>query len=118
MPARAFFDTNVLVYAFDRGDASRQDKASALLAAALRAGTAVFSLQVLQEFFVVATRKLRVPLAPATARSIVADLLRQPVIEPTAVHLLRAIDLSVAHTLPVNIVLFPIRMLNNTKHPS
>lgn len=113
MPARAFFDTNVLVYAFDRGDASRQDKASAL-----RAGTAVFSLQVLQEFIVVATRKLRVPLAPATARSIVADLLRQPVIEPTAVHLLRAIDLSAAHTLPVNIVLFPIRMLNNTKHPS
>lgn len=99
MSDRAFFDTNVLVYAFDRGDARRQRIASELLEAALKAGTGVLSLQVLQEFYVVTTRRIRVPLAPSVARSAVVDLLRFHVVEPSAVHVLQAMDLSVARSL-------------------
>ena len=99
MADKVFFDTNVLVYAFDRGDAVRQRRASQLLEDALREGTAVLSLQVLQEFYVVATRKIRAPLSPENARSLVAEFLRHQVVEPTALHLLRAIDLSIAHVL-------------------
>jgi len=99
MPDRVFFDTNVLVYAFDRGDPTRQEIASRLFDEALRTGVAVLSLQVLQEFYVVATRKIRARLSVERARAVVADLLHHTVVEPTAVHLLQAIDLAIAHVL-------------------
>lgn len=96
MTERRFFDTNVLVYAHDSTDPRRQEIAAALLEDCLRAGTAVLSLQVLQEFYVVATRKLRPPLHPNEARSLVGDFLHHPLVETTGSHVLRAIDLSVA----------------------
>lgn len=99
MSDRAFFDTNVLVYAFDRGDARRQSIASTLLQDRFKANAGALSLQVLQEFYVVSTRKIRVPLAPAVARAAIVDFLRFPVVEPSAVHLIEAIDLSIAHGL-------------------
>jgi len=99
MSGRVFFDTNVLVYAFDRSEPLRQQQASELLEQALLARTAVFSLQVLQEFHVVTTRKIRPPLAPAASRKILAELLRHNVIEPTGTHVLEAIDLSIGSQL-------------------
>jgi len=62
----AFFDTNVLVYADDATSPNQQEKAIAVFAGYLRRGTAVVSLQVLQEYFAVATRKLG--LAPEVAQ--------------------------------------------------
>jgi predicted nucleic acid-binding protein len=94
MPDRAFFDTNILVYAFDRRDATRQAISSKLLEQGLRDRTAVLSLQVLQEFYVVSTRKISVPLEPARARNLVAEFLRHDEVETTAAHLLQAMDLS------------------------
>lgn len=58
--SRYFLDTNVLVYALDGQDAEKQKKARELLREGARAGNAVISTQVLQEFYVVATRKLGV----------------------------------------------------------
>ena len=58
MSALAFFDTNVLIYADDGSSPKKQKLATALIAEHLRAQTAVVSLQVLQEYFVAATRKL------------------------------------------------------------
>ncbi|MBI3098705.1 MAG: PIN domain-containing protein [Planctomycetes bacterium] len=94
MRDRCFFDTNILVYAFDAGDPARQKTASALLQEGLATSTATLSFQVLHEFFVVVTRKIPVPLPPASARSVVADLLRHRVVEPSGAQLLAAIDLS------------------------
>ena len=59
--ALAFFDTNILVYSDDRSSPQKQEKAITLFSTHLRAGTAVLSLQVLQEYFSAATRKLKVP---------------------------------------------------------
>ena len=59
--ARAFLDTNVLVYADDVDSGAKRGKSQALVVAALANGDAVISTQVLQEYFVVATRKLAVP---------------------------------------------------------
>jgi len=56
----AFFDTNVLVYADDASDPVKQQRAISLVRQHRADNTAVFSLQVLQEYFVTATRKLRV----------------------------------------------------------
>ena len=60
MSARSFFDTNVLLYT-DSSDAhAKRKRALELLAEHRLARTGVVSLQVLQEYFVAATRKLRV----------------------------------------------------------
>jgi predicted nucleic acid-binding protein len=58
--ARAFLDTNVLVYADDADAGPKRTKAQALVVSALANGDAVISTQVLQEYFAVATRKLSV----------------------------------------------------------
>jgi predicted nucleic acid-binding protein len=53
----AFFDTNVLLHLLS-GDATRADRAEALLS-----GGGHISVQVLNEFAAVSTRKLRMPVA-------------------------------------------------------
>jgi predicted nucleic acid-binding protein len=55
---KAFLDTNVLVQALDKGDKLKQKKARQLLNDAARSNLGVISTQVLQEFFVAATKKL------------------------------------------------------------
>jgi predicted nucleic acid-binding protein len=65
MSARSFLDTNVLLYT-DAVDApAKHRRALDLLAEQRRARTGVVSLQVLQEYFVAATRKLAVDAAVA-----------------------------------------------------
>ena len=62
---RCFVDSNVLVYLFDDDFPAKQSRARALIAEG--PGDLVLSVQVLGEFFHVATRKLRRPLAPEQA---------------------------------------------------
>ena len=60
MSVRSFFDTNILLYT-DSGDApAKRKRALDLLGEHRLARTGVVSLQVLQEYFVAATRKLGV----------------------------------------------------------
>lgn len=60
MSVRSFFDTNVLVYADDKDAPPKQRRALELIAEHRRDRTGVVSPQVLQEYFVAATRKLHV----------------------------------------------------------
>jgi predicted nucleic acid-binding protein len=83
MSGRAFIDTNVLVYAVDDADPAKRDRARALLENA-GPGDFVLSTQVLSEFYVVATRKLAVPMAEADAADAVAQLSALPVVETDA----------------------------------
>ena len=53
-----FFDTNILVYTDDSSALAKQQRASTLFHEHFSAGNAVLSLQVLQEYFSAATRKL------------------------------------------------------------
>ena len=61
----AFFDSNIFVYTDDSSSPEKQEQAINLFSAHLRDGTAVISLQVLQEYFSAATRKLKVPAEKA-----------------------------------------------------
>ncbi len=65
---RAFFDTNTLVYANDTGSPEKRSKARELIRQAIISGMGVISSQVLAEFWVTVTRKLKSPLSPDTAR--------------------------------------------------
>ena len=57
---RSFLDTNVLVYTDDEDSPEKQRRAMELFAALRRRRSGVVSTQVLQEYFVTATRKLGV----------------------------------------------------------
>jgi len=64
----AFFDTNILVCTDDASALAKQRRASALFDEHFSAGNAVLSLQVLQEYFSAATRKLDLPTEIAQDR--------------------------------------------------
>ncbi|MGH3546111.1 MAG: PIN domain-containing protein [Mycobacteriales bacterium] len=93
--ARSFVDTNVLVYAFDVSDASRAKREVAvhILDSAVP-GELVLSTQVLQEFYVTATRKLPNPLPPAQAADVVKGFAAFPVVPNDARLVLAAIEIS------------------------
>ncbi|MBN1675913.1 MAG: PIN domain-containing protein [Kiritimatiellae bacterium] len=55
---RTFLDTNVLVYSADRHAPAKQQRTRDLLRVLAKRGAGVISTQVLQEFYVVATKKL------------------------------------------------------------
>jgi predicted nucleic acid-binding protein len=95
MSVRSFLDTNVLVYADDKAAPAKRRRAVELVAEHRRAGTGVVSLQVLQEYFVAATRKLGVDAA--TARRKVELLSELDVAAPDLSDVLAAIDLHRLH---------------------
>jgi len=68
MNGLVFFDTNVLVYQDDRSFPVKQNHALALFSDHFQKGTAALSLQVLQEYFSVATRKLNLAADKAQRR--------------------------------------------------
>ena len=73
MSARVFFDTNVLVYAYDIDSGLKQRTAEAMLLRARQDRSGAVSMQVLQEFYVTVTRKLTSPLLKEEARAVVED---------------------------------------------
>jgi predicted nucleic acid-binding protein len=91
--ARAFVDTNVLVYAVDVADPAKRRTARRVLEDA-GPGDLVLSAQVLAEFYVVVTRKLATPLSEQVASAAVDRLAVLDVIELSADHVRSAIDLS------------------------
>jgi predicted nucleic acid-binding protein len=74
MTARVFVDTNVLVYARDRTDEEKHARALEWLAALWQERAGRLSWQVLQEYYVTATRKLEPPRDLADAREDVTVL--------------------------------------------
>jgi len=70
-----FVDTNILVYARDSSNPEKQARAIAVLELLWRHGTGRLSTQVLQEYYVTVTRKLRPGLPPDMAREDIRDLL-------------------------------------------
>jgi len=95
MSARSFFDTNVLIYTDDRAAPAKQRRALELVAEHRQAGTGVVSLQVLQEYFVTATRKLHVEAQ--VARRKVELLAEFDVAKLEVADILAAIDLHRLH---------------------
>ncbi|MCL5884333.1 MAG: PIN domain-containing protein [Deltaproteobacteria bacterium] len=89
-----FVDTNVLVYGCDRSAGRKHEKAAALLNRLWEEETGCMSVQVLQEFFVVATRKIPRPLGPDRARGIIADFGAWRIHSPGVEDVLGAIDLA------------------------
>lgn len=73
MSAKAFIDTNVLIYAHDIDAAVKHDIAKRLLQNLWNERAGALSTQVLQEFYVNVTRKIASPLSKKSVRAIVSS---------------------------------------------
>jgi predicted nucleic acid-binding protein len=80
MSGRSFIDTNVLVYCFDSNEPAKRKRSLAIVEDAGQ-GELVLSTQVLQEFYVAVTRKLKRPLSPSEASDAVQELAKLTIVQ-------------------------------------
>lgn len=99
MKDKIFVDTNILIYAHDLDAGSRHDIAAVLIEDLWENENGVISTQVLQEFYVNVTRKIKKPLPQARARGIIENYLawHVEVNEPDIV--IRASEIEERHLL-------------------
>jgi predicted nucleic acid-binding protein len=90
---RVFVDSNVLIYAYDNQARTKRSAAKKRLDELWSNGSGVVSVQVLQEFFNNATRKLKEPLDINKAREIVSLYSEWVVAPGSAKEVLRAADI-------------------------
>jgi predicted nucleic acid-binding protein len=91
MSAPAFVDTNILLYADDRADPLKRERAQGLIREIVRDRSGHLSIQVLQEYFSAATRKLGMDAEAARRR--VEIYSRLDIVRLEVVDLLGSIDL-------------------------
>jgi predicted nucleic acid-binding protein len=89
---KAFVDTNVLVYAYDRGAGSKHERALGLVEKLWVEGSGALSTQVLQEFYVNIRRKARKPISHKQARSLITDYMSWDPVVNDGASMLEAID--------------------------
>jgi predicted nucleic acid-binding protein len=98
-PEPVFVDTNVLVYAHDAAEIERQPVAQHLLADLWRTRAGALSTQVLQEFYVVATRKYDPRMSRRQARELVDAYGQWQLVQIDVALILAASQLEERHTL-------------------
>ena len=97
---KVFVDTNILVYAHDRGAGDKHARALNLVERLWRDAEGIVSTQVLQELYVNIRRKAQRPVSHAEARAVANDYLAwDPVVNDGAA-VLDAIDLEARFKLP------------------
>ena len=94
-----FVDTNVLAYAHDRSETGKQPVARALLAGLWRDRAGALSTQVLQELYVVATRRFYPPMPRGAARELVVLYAAWPLVQIDVPLILAASELEERHRL-------------------
>jgi len=94
---RFFVDTNVLVYAYDSTAGKKWRTSSEVLSSLWIHRTGIVSTQVIQELFVSLTQKVKHPIQPETAREIISDLLRWPLVVNGGGNILQAVDLQIRY---------------------
>ena len=81
MSDKVFLDSNIIVYAYDTHEPEKLVKAQSLLKSLIIQESAVVSSQVLGEFFVVVTQRIKEPLSADEAMEIIGVLSVLPVAE-------------------------------------
>ena len=99
MIVKAFVDTNVLVYAYDRGAGPKHERALSLVEELWKEGNGILSTQVLQEFYVNVRRKAKKPVSIEQAKALIADYLSWDPIVNDGATLLEAIDVEQRYQL-------------------
>ncbi len=97
MTCKIFIDTNVLVYTLDSHDPEKQKKCRDILKLLAKGNRIVISTQVMQEFYVVATKKLGVD--GLTAKDILHSFLKFEIVIVSPELIDRAIDSQIINRL-------------------
>jgi predicted nucleic acid-binding protein len=97
MTDRVFIDANIFVYAQDSGSPNKQQKSREIIAQLADSGNGVISTQVLQEFFVAATRKLGVE--PLVVKGVLKTLAVFEIVQVSTALIHEAIDCSVLNLI-------------------
>ena len=97
MPDRVFLDANIFVYAQDAGAPAKQRKSREIIAQLAASGNGIVSTQVLQEFFVAATRKPGV--APVAAKGVLKTLAVFEIVQVSPALIHEAVDCSILNQL-------------------
>lgn len=96
MKRAVFFDTNIFVYADDVTQPEKKQQAIELIAEAQAKRVATVSLQVMQEYFAIATKKLGID--PALAQRKIELMRQMRVVRFEAEDVLRAIEIHRLHS--------------------
>ena len=94
MTGKTFLDSNVLVYSVDESPAEKAKHKRAIEVLSAHPEDLVVSTQVLQEFYMVTTRKLKTPLSEERAARAVRGLTKLDVVGVDAPLVLAAVDTS------------------------
>lgn len=94
-----FLDTNLLVYAYDSHDLRKQSIAQDWIKESIRTGKGAISAQVLSEFYVVVTQRIRNPILPEDAQKCIQLFGGLEVVEIDRLLVYQAIDLHRQHRI-------------------
>ncbi len=97
MTDKIFIDKNILVYSLDRHDLKKREKARSILKNVKDKYTGVLSTQVMQEFYVAATKKLQAD--PVIVKGILNQLTNLEIISISPELIFSAIDCSILNRL-------------------
>ncbi|MCL5292713.1 MAG: PIN domain-containing protein [Actinobacteria bacterium] len=95
--AKTFLDTNIIIYAYDSSAGEKHETAKDILVDLWNSDQGLLSTQVLQEFFVSVTKKIKRPLDIKIAKEIVDDLLKWDVVVNDGKAILGAIDIQLRY---------------------
>lgn len=94
-----FVDTNILAYAHDASEKEKQPIAKELIDELWESERGALSTQVLQDFYVVATRKFEPPLSRKEARELVNSYGEWKLVRTDTVMIINASELEEKHQL-------------------
>lgn len=97
MTYKIFIDTNILVYTVDNSNPEKKKAAKKLLAEIIRRHMGVISTQVMQEYYVVATRKLQ--MDPVISKALLTHLQKFEIVSISPQIIFNAIDCSILNRL-------------------
>ena len=97
MSDKVFLDANIFVYAHDAGSPDKQSQSRQLITKLTATGDGVISTQVMQEFYIAATRKLRVQ--PLAAKGVLKTLAVFEIVQVTPQLIHEAVDCSILNEL-------------------
>ena len=89
---KIFVDTNILVYAYDRGAGDKHVRAQRAIERLWEEGSGAISTQVLQEFYINVRRKAEHPISISAARNLIADYLAWDPVVNNGTSILEALD--------------------------
>ena len=99
MSDKIFVDTNILIYAHDIDSGLKHDTAVKVITDLWERANGILSNQVLQEFYIVVTRKIPKPISLSEARAIIKNYLKWQIEENNSNSILRASEIQKKHNI-------------------